>query len=40
MTGWEEVVSAIIALLIERQITPEEAESWLWSLIEFAERTA
>jgi hypothetical protein len=40
VSAWEQVANAIIELLIEREISPIEAESWLWYLIEFAERTA
>ena len=36
---WEDMVALVLLMLSEHAITPEQAESWLWSLVEFAEAT-
>ena len=35
--AWEEVVREALWLLAHRRISPEQAESWIWTLMEFAE---
>jgi hypothetical protein len=35
--AWEQMVSDVLGMLGRRQVTPEQAESWLWCLVEFAE---
>ena len=40
MKPWEQVMQAILELLAERVISPEQAESWLWSIVEYAEKAA
>jgi len=40
MEPWEEVARTVLGLLAVRQITPEQAESWLWMLLEYAEQVA
>ena len=36
---WENMVKDVLNLLAHKQISPERAESWIWSLIEFGEAT-
>jgi hypothetical protein len=36
---WELVARDVLAMLAVRAITPDQAASWLWSLVEFAEAT-
>lgn len=38
-TEWDQMVSDVLRLLAERRIRDEQAESWLWLLVEFAEAT-
>lgn len=36
---WDEMVMQVLEMLSRRTIPPEMAESWLWSLVEFADAT-
>lgn len=36
---WDQMAALVLVLLSDRSITPEQAESWLWALVEFAEAT-
>lgn len=36
---WDEMVALVVLMLSQRSISAEQAESWLWSLVEFAETT-
>lgn len=36
---WEHMVAGVLRLLAQRAIREEQAESWLWLLVEFAEVT-
>jgi len=37
MTDWDLLVSSVLALLGRRDITPDQAMSWLWMLVELEE---
>lgn len=37
MTDWELLVSSVLALLARRDISPDQAMSWLWMLVEVEE---
>ena len=36
---WDQMAALVLVLLSDRSITAEQAESWLWALLEFAETT-
>lgn len=35
--GWDRLVTDVLGLLARRDITPVQAESWLWMLVELEE---
>ena len=37
MDDWDLVVNSVLTLLARRDISPEQAESWLWMLVEIEE---
>ena len=36
--AWERIARSVLLLLVQRHITPPQAESWLWALVEYAEK--
>jgi len=40
VSPWEQVAASVIELLIAGDIDPDQAASWLWSLVEYAETVA
>lgn len=38
--GWDRLVADVLRLLARRDITPVQAESWLWMLVELEEARA
>ena len=37
VTDWEVLVSDVLMMLCYRMITPDQASSWLWMLVELEE---